>query len=293
VTDQVDIAGPGEPRSIDLGDGLVLNARDHMPDNATEPPVLAVHGLASNARMWDGVGRRLAAAGHHVVAIDQRGHGRSARPDTGYDMATVADDIARVLDALGWSQAVLVGQSWGGNVVVEAAARHPGRVSAVVAVDGGFINLRRRFASWDDCAAALAPPHLVGIPAHEMQARLEQFASDWPDEGRAGTMANFEVRDDGTIAPWLTFDRHMTVLRGLYDHDPVDAASRVHAPMLMILAGDDDERMGDKRGAVADMADVAAAPVHTVVCDGAHHDVHAQRPDDVVAALRAFLAAVT
>jgi len=33
--------------------------------------------------------------------------------------------------------------------------------------------------------------------------------------------------------------------------------------------------------------------VHTVVCDGAHHDVHAQRPDDVVAALRAFLAAVT
>ncbi|NCW29731.1 MAG: hypothetical protein EBV98_05095, partial [Actinobacteria bacterium] len=98
------------------------------------------------------------------------------------------------------------------------------------------------------------------------EAGFELLEAVWPlrdgyqaafDEGRAGTMANFEVRDDGTIAPWLTFDRHMTVLRGLYDHDPVDAASRVHAPMLMILAGDDDERMGDKRGAVADMADVA------------------------------------
>ena len=38
---------------------------------------LLVHGLASNARLWDGVARRLAGAGHAVAAVDLRGHGRS------------------------------------------------------------------------------------------------------------------------------------------------------------------------------------------------------------------------
>ena len=285
---------PADPprRELHLASGLQLSAIEHRPTASTGWPVLAVHGLASNARMWDGVGRRLAAQGHPVVAIDQRGHGRSQRPDTGYDMVRVADDIGEVLDALGWDNAVLVGQSWGGNVVVEAAARHADRVCGVVAVDGGFINLAARFSSWDDCATHLAPPHLVGIPSNEMRSRIDMFAADWPEEGRAGSMANFDIRDDGTIAPWLTFDRHMTVLRGLYDHDPVDAASRLRAPALMILAGDDDDRMGDKRAAVAEMVAVASVPIHTVVCDGAHHDVHAQRPDDVVAAIVAFGSAV-
>jgi len=45
--------------------------------------LLALHGLASNARWWDLVAGRLAPE-HRVVAVDLRGHGRSDRPDTGY-----------------------------------------------------------------------------------------------------------------------------------------------------------------------------------------------------------------
>ena len=47
---------------------------------ASGAPFLLVHGLASNARLWDGVARRLASAGHSAVAVDLRGHGRSPRP---------------------------------------------------------------------------------------------------------------------------------------------------------------------------------------------------------------------
>jgi len=46
-------------------------------------PFVLVHGLASNARLWDGVARRLAGAGHSSAAVDLRGHGRSDKPDTG------------------------------------------------------------------------------------------------------------------------------------------------------------------------------------------------------------------
>src|SRR5919199_1176563 len=63
-------------------------------------PFLLVHGLASNARVWDGVARILAAHGHRVAAVDLRGHGLSEAPDDGYDTDTAADDLAGLADAL-------------------------------------------------------------------------------------------------------------------------------------------------------------------------------------------------
>ena len=110
------------------------------------------HGLASNARLWDGVARRLAASGHRVVTIDQRGHGQSSKPDDGYDVWTCADDLALLIDTLELDRPAVAGQSWGGNVVLELGHRHPEMVDQVACVDGGFIDLRSKFPAWEDCA---------------------------------------------------------------------------------------------------------------------------------------------
>jgi pimeloyl-ACP methyl ester carboxylesterase len=107
-----------------------------------------VHGLASNARTWDGVAARLAALGHPVAAVDQRGHGRSDKPDTGYDFATVSADLAAVVAGLGWDRPLVAGQSWGGNVVLELAVRHPSVAGGIACVDGGTLEVARRFPSW-------------------------------------------------------------------------------------------------------------------------------------------------
>ena len=93
-------------------------------DESPGIPILLIHGLASNARLWDGPARRLAELGHAVTAIDLRGHGLSDKPDTGYDMANIADDVLDVVNALGarqrnWVRPLVLGQSWGGNIVVE------------------------------------------------------------------------------------------------------------------------------------------------------------------------------
>ena len=211
-------------RRVTLDTGISLRVIER---GEGEPRWLLVHGLASNARLWDGVATRLASAGAATVAVDQRGHGLSDRPDEGFDMATVADDLARLVTALGWERVVLAGQSWGGNVVLEALARHPDRFLGAVCIDGGFIRLRDRFDDWESCAEALAPPHLIGTPVEEMRGWVDRSAHDWPEEGRLGTMANFEVRADGTIAPWLTRERHMAILEGMWNHDTVAAISGV------------------------------------------------------------------
>lgn len=260
------------------------------PSDGDNEPVtfLLTHGLASNARLWDGVARRLAGQGHPVVTVDQRGHGRSSKPDDGYDMATVADDLASLIGELGLDRPVVGGQSWGGNVVLELANRHVDLLSAAVLVDGGFLHLRRTFPNWEDCADALRPPALAGRPLAEIEGWIDQMAADWPAEGRAAALANFEVCADHTIAPWLTLDRHMKVLRGLWDHDPSSIYRSIEIPVL-ILAATMDETDDPAKVALVDEA-VAALPNGAATWfRPAHHDVHAQHPGPVADALLDFV----
>jgi pimeloyl-ACP methyl ester carboxylesterase len=293
--DTFDVAEPVSHTIVVRGEeGLALHVVAWAPvpgSTPSEPSFLLVHGLASNARTWDGVATELARRGHAAYAVDLRGHGRSDKPDGGYDVATVAEDVCRLLDILarsfGIRQPVLAGQSWGGNVVLEAAARCPGGVLAVVGVDGGSIHLAEEFPEWSRCAAALAPPPIAGMPAVDFERWLRSAHPDWPESGIRGTLDNMERRTDGTVAPWLTRDRHMAVLRGLWEHDPGAIYGRISAPVLLVSARndrDDHARTVTRDHRVA--AAVAGMPRGTAVWfDGADHDIHAQRPVELTSTL--------
>lgn len=269
-----------ERLALPSGVELDVVRRDPAPAHAATPWLL-VHGLASNARMWDGVARRLCDLGHPTAAVDQRGHGRSSKPDDGYDVATVADDLALLLDALGWTRAAVAGQSWGGNVVLELAHRHPERVAVAACIDGGFIDLQARFPQWVDCERVLAPPRLQGMPAAELEAAIRAAHADWPEEGIRGALANFEIRPDGTIAPWLTFERHLKVLRGLWEHRPAQRYPHLRVPLLLVPADTGDAAWTHAKEEAVDAA-LAALPRGRVQWfRPAHHDVHAQHPGAV------------
>jgi pimeloyl-ACP methyl ester carboxylesterase len=286
-TSDTDLAGPRPARHA-LGSGVELHALHWDPPSSTTQllrPWLLVHGLASNARLWDGVAWRLAELGHPVVAIDQRGHGHSSKPDDGFDMGTVADDLRLLIDDLGWDRPMIAGQSWGGNVVLELAHRHPLAVSGIACIDGGLIELRQRFPDWEDARTVMAPPRLLGTPVAHARAWLEQTASDWPEEGRLGQLANFEVRDDGTIAPWLTFERHMAVLRGLWEHSPALICSTISAPVLLVTAGTGEGDWSDWKAAAVASALRVLPRSRAEWFPAAHHDVHAQHPMEIATLL--------
>ncbi|HET7827986.1 MAG TPA: alpha/beta hydrolase [Candidatus Limnocylindrales bacterium] len=243
-------------------------------------PFILVHGLASNARMWDGVACALADRGHPAVTVDLRGHGRSSKPDGPYDMATVADDVAALIRELGLERPVVAGQSWGGNVVLELALREPALVRGIVCVDGGWLEPCAAFPSWEACRETLAPPRLAGLHRDEIEGYIRSAHADWPETGIQGALANFEVHDDGTIAPWLTFDRHIAVLRGLWDHRPSEIYARVSVPVLLIPADTGEHaRAGDKREGV-ELAMATLPHVRERWFTG-DHDIHAQHPVEV------------
>jgi pimeloyl-ACP methyl ester carboxylesterase len=250
-------------------------------DNALVP-VLMVHGLASNARLWDGVAERLVRAGHPVAAVDQRGHGQSSKPDSGYDFATLTGDLVALLEQLDWvgsRKPVVAGQSWGANVVLELAARHPDATAAVVLVDGGTMELSARFADWPTCEAALAPPQLAGTSAVEFERMLRNYHPDWPESGIAGTLANVEVLADGTIRPWLSRSHHMRILWHLWEHHPGERYGLVKVPVLILPAEDPSNQrwMNGKRDEVARAA--AGLERSLIKWITGDHDLHAQHPD--------------
>jgi pimeloyl-ACP methyl ester carboxylesterase len=241
----------------------LANSRLHAvhwdPLAATQPPCLLVHGLGSNARLWDGVAWRLAELGHPTVAIDQR----------------------ELINHLGWDQPLVAGQSWGANVVLELGYRHPTASQAIACVDGGFIELQERFPVWEDAAEMMAPPKLAGTPYTKMQQWMAKSNADWPEEGRQGQLASFEVLDDGTVTPWLTFERHLQVLRGLWEHRPSTRYASINTPLMMIPADTGDVAWTASKRAAVDAAIEALPHGRADWFSPAHHDVHAQHPAEV------------
>ena len=263
---------------VEIRPGTTLHAEAWDGDG---PPYLLVHGLSSNARLWTGVATRLAALGHRVVAVDQRGHGRSDKPDDGYDLATAVDDLVVVIERLALARPVVAGQSWGGNVALELAWRRPDLVRALVCVDGGLIELQERYPRWEDCEAVLAPPPLSGVALADVERHVRATYAGWPDDGIAAQLANLEVREDGTVAPWLTPPRHLALLRALWEHRPSARLRELQVPVVVVKADGPTSALTDEQVARAERE----IPDVRVVRQPGHHDLHAEQPDKVAAAL--------
>ncbi len=121
----------------------------YTDEGSTDPPVLFVHGYSCDSHDWSWQ-IPFFAENHRVIAVDNRGHGRSSVPDGGYDHGDFAADVAALIEHLGCAPVVAVGHSLGGVIVSTLAVERPDLVQAVVCVDPGYLIP-------DEMAAGLAP----------------------------------------------------------------------------------------------------------------------------------------
>jgi pimeloyl-ACP methyl ester carboxylesterase len=245
---------------------------------------LLVHGLASTSRIWDLVAPRLARAGLRAVAFDQRGHGLSDKPASGYGFDRTAADAAAVIRTLGLQRPVAVGHSWGANVVLELAVRRPRALRGIVLIDGGFIRMRDRF-DWATARDALAPPAIDGMSVDEFlswpRRHLGEAMSVTPQiEDVFLSLVRVDAR--GRIHRRLPVAKHMRILRALWEQDAPALLRRVRVPTLVLAvrtapgAVDSAGFMDDKRRAAEAVRDIGP-PVLFEWIDGIH-DVPLQRP---------------
>lgn len=122
-------APPIESRFADVN-GIRL----HYLTAGEGDPVILLHGYAQNSHMWRPLMAELAAT-HTVIAPDLRGFGRSAKPESGYDKRTMAQDIHALATSLGLRRVQIVGHDIGLMVAYAYAAQHPTDVERIALLD--------------------------------------------------------------------------------------------------------------------------------------------------------------
>ena len=142
---------------IDMSDGAIIRVVESGASGASRPPIVLLHGITLSASIWPYQLRDLAGAGHRVLALDMRGHGRSSNgPVTAggspprLTLERLAADVEEVLAALDLRDVVVVGHSMGGMVALLMMERDPrlaageGRVGSLALVATSASPARRR-----------------------------------------------------------------------------------------------------------------------------------------------------
>ncbi|MGD2254004.1 MAG: alpha/beta hydrolase, partial [Anaerolineales bacterium] len=176
---------------------------------------LLVHGLGSNARVWELVAERLLQSGLRPVCPDLRGHGLSDKPEGGYDFANMSSDLAEIIGKLELVRPLIVGHSWGAVLAVDYAARfadHEARPAGIALVDAGMAQLDDYpGATWELARQALTPPRWAGMSVEDFIARLRDPSRSWQPDDRSldAILASFEISKQGKIYPHMPFERYM------------------------------------------------------------------------------------
>lgn len=257
-------------------DGVRLSCRDWGGPGRPGHTVVLLHGLAGHAGEWDTTARLLHAAGHRVVAVDQRGHGHSERLPEDTSRAAHVADVVAVLDRLGLERPVLAGQSLGGHTALLTAAAHPGLLGGLVVVEAGPAgsnpDVVREIGDWFDTWP---------VPFASREAAVAFLGGGAVGEGWA---AGLEERHGGL---WPRFDPGVMLrsLAGSADRSWWAEWEAVDCPTLAVVAQHGIVEAAEIDGMLRRRPEVRAASV-----PGAGHDVHLEQPRVLHRLLTDFLA---
>jgi pimeloyl-ACP methyl ester carboxylesterase len=277
-------------RYVDTGE-----VRLHAVTGGDGPPLLLVHGWPQTWYAWRMLMPTL-ALGFFVVAVDQRGIGLSGKPRDGYDTGTLASDMVALMDALGHQRFALYGTDVGMPIAYALAADHPDRVDRLVVSEAPLPGI------------SPSPPLFLPPP---LNARLWHLAfNQLPGEvnealvrGREDIFfgAEFDASAGTSKLPAEAVRYYIDTLAADPDHlrgsfefyraIPVTSAQneqrktrRLTLPVLAIGGAESSgEGVGNTMKLVAD-------DVQTMVLAGSGHWVAEQAPEQLLAALTAFLA---
>jgi pimeloyl-ACP methyl ester carboxylesterase len=243
-----------------------------QPFDPKLPAVVLLHGAGFDHSAWALHSRWFAHHGFGVLAPDLPGHGRSlGKPLTSIE--ALADWTIALLDAAGAAKAKLIGHSMGSLIALEAAARHPSRISELcliatsdaMAVSADLLGAAERN---DHDAIDMVSIWGLGFPA-EIGGSLAPGV--WMHGGAQRTL---EAAGPGVL--------HADLAACNAYRNALPAAHSANVPVTLIL-GERDMMTSVKNG----RALAAAFPgARTVVLKGAGHMLMAERPDEVLAACR-------
>lgn len=210
---------------------------------ADGPKLVFLHGLLGSGANWRKVTPHFQER-FQILLFDQRGHGRSMQPESGYSPRDYALDLARILDELKWNAIYLVGHSMGGRNAMQFAADFPRRTIKLVIEDIGPEANRRSIENIERLLALVPTPFSTRAEAKKFL--LEKFPGLIKTNPQAQTLAQYFysniVEKPGVGADWrFSKSGILQSVREGRSHDYWDLWERISSPTLLIRGGDSDE----------------------------------------------------
>lgn len=165
------------------------------------PKIVFLHGLMGFLNNWGRITRDLSSQ-YCCLVYDQRGHGKSFKPETGYQPEDYAQDLLEIINELGWDKIILVGHSMGGRNALCFASLYPERIEKLVIVDISP-DLKPDSALYFERMLSLVP-----TPFTSMELAKQFFAQEFMKGFNAKEdnqvlsrflFANLEVKADGQV----------------------------------------------------------------------------------------------
>ena len=246
-------------------------------------PVVLLHGWPQTWFMWRDV-MPLLAPHFALIAPDMRGLGDSSRPESGYDKKTVAQDIARLMTALGHERFNVVAHDWGGPVAYALAAQFPDRVRAMaifdapVPGDGGPVV---HHARWHFGFHALPDlPEALTEGREDIYLRFfYRLAGAKPDAISEEAQAEYVRAYSQAGAMTAGFNYYRAVPQDIADNTEFRTAAMLNMPILVY--GGDPETRGRGLSAMESWQRVATN-VSGGVAEKCGHWIPEEQPDFVV-----------
>lgn len=156
---------PHRVRFVPVTDGVRLEVLDF---GGSGRPIVLLAGLGNTAHVFDEFAPKPRHLGH-VYAITRRGYGASSRPDSGYDVARLGEDVLAVIDSLRLEKPVLIGHSIAGQELSYVGVRHRDRIAALIDVEAAYryaYDVPGEFEKdFPTLPAPPSPPPAVGQPS--------------------------------------------------------------------------------------------------------------------------------
>jgi non-heme chloroperoxidase len=238
--------------------------------------IVLLHGYTDTHRSFDLMRPHLPRA-WRTIAVTQRGHGLSDKPERGYTLADYAADIPALLDALKIERAILVGHSMGAAVATQVAAAYPDRVAGLVLM-GAFASFGGKGAV-DELVAAVRgfgdevdPEFVLAFQEATCAGMIPQRFLD--------TVVSESLRCPARV--WRD------ALEGLLVSEPAAIARRTQAPATLIWGDADAFAPRADQLALRD----ATASARFYALDGVGHAVHWEEPERCAELVTAFVAEI-
>jgi pimeloyl-ACP methyl ester carboxylesterase len=235
---------------------------------------LLLHGLAGRANEWRDTASWLKQH-HRVLAMDQRGHGRSDRPPGEYSRDAYVDDVLEIIRRLDLAPVTLIGQSMGGLNALLCAARAPDLVSRLIVIEATpapnptvQVDVARWLDSWPVPFPSLAD-------ARAFFGGNTLYAETW-----------IEVLQEADDGYWPQFNKDAMVesMADVVSQDYWSEWDTITCPVLVVGGGKSSVEKEQLRAMASRVRDGEC-----VVIPEAGHDLHLERPEDWRLAAQAFL----